>query len=208
MKKILLLILISFSLAGYAQKDTTKFRLNIRAGINNSFFKIEKKDALINVEIENDMSPRVGLEFEYVLPFNKLKWSAITEVYYQRYNYSGLVLYNSDDIINSFDNIDINYQALNLLLGIKYHYAEYGRFKSYLAAKVNYAMTLGDAMINFETLPDFEINSGVGYLASLGFVYNKKISFEFEYSTRPLVDEEIAKTRLNTLSFLLAYKLM
>jgi len=209
MKNIFLIITLLLSTGIiYAQTDSTRFKLNIRAGINNSFFKIEKEDPEINTQIQNDFSPKLGLEAEYVFPFDKFRWSTIAELYYQSYNYNNAVQYQRTETRSNFDNIDISYYSLNFLLGLKYTYAELGRFRSYMAVKTNYAHPLNDAMIDYETLEDFEIINGLGFLASLGFVYNRKISFEFEYATRTLVDKNIAKTRLNTFTFLMAYRLM
>src|SRR5699024_5886339 len=69
------------------KQERHKFNLNIRPGFNYSWLSLQTSDFDLNdINFDNEMAFRIGIEAEYILPFNKNKWSVAIEPTYQYYN--------------------------------------------------------------------------------------------------------------------------
>ncbi len=150
-------------------------------------------------QLDGSLNFRLGLEIEYVLPFNKNKWGFIVEPGYQSSNLSGQIKTHS---------LSIDYNSIEIAVGIRY--------RMFLSQRSN-------IFLNVFTGPSFPINSTIDLKqdspysvspsgnVSFGFGYSvKKISAEMRYyKNSDLMNEylywNIAYERL---AFILSYKLL
>ncbi|MDJ1485752.1 hypothetical protein QNI16_35050 [Cytophagaceae bacterium YF14B1] len=95
----------------FATRDLLNFR--VTPGINYSSLSVNSDvDRLINVTFDNHLFFRAGLEIEYILPFNKNKWSVFAEPTYQ--------YYKADQKYNIDYKAAIDYQSLEFPIGVRY----------------------------------------------------------------------------------------
>lgn len=91
-------------------KGGINFRIKVGAGLSD--LSIKKNMTEKGFEFTNTIEPRVGVELEYVLPFNRNKWGLLTEATYRsssydeafQTSYSGLFIfsYNSLEMYGGF----------------------------------------------------------------------------------------------------------
>lgn len=150
-------------------------------------------------QLDGTLNFRLGLEMEYVLPFNKNKWSFIVEPSYQ-----------SSDVSNEINgySLKVDYNSIDVAVGIRY--------RMFLGQQSN-------IFINGFTGPSFPVKSTIDlkqpspYNAtpsgnvSLGIGYNiKKISAEMRYyKNKDLMNEYLYWTiAYDRISLILSYKFL
>lgn len=99
----------------YETKDNKKpFNLNFRIGYNLSNLKVVNTISDTQfANFDNGLSYRIGLEAEFILPFNKNKWSIILEPTYQ---------YFKSETEATTQSATLNYSAIELPIGIRHYF--------------------------------------------------------------------------------------
>jgi hypothetical protein len=98
------------------------FNLKIKPGVSLSSLSIGSSFANGGkaIDFSSAMSHRLSVELEFVLPFNKNKWSLFTDPAYQTYT-SNTTAPSSGPIITT-DSIDINFSNIEFPLGLKHYF--------------------------------------------------------------------------------------
>ena len=188
--------------------NKSKVNLYIKPGIALSSASInfsEFSDA--NVKFENKISPRISVELEYVLPFNKNKLAVFIEPTYQSYKQTG---YNFTD-----NKAEINYSAIELPIGIRYYMFINNDSKIFLEGVANIAeLKTGDNTIRYaipgtssENIVDLKakINFGVG----IGYNFKNKYSITVrQYAAKNLSENfQYLNLKYNNFSIMAAYNI-
>ncbi|OEK09291.1 hypothetical protein A8C32_11245 [Flavivirga aquatica] len=151
-------------------KNGDFFNLTLKAGINNSSLFIKNSSNIgSEVDFQNKISFRTGVEVEFIFKFNKNKWSVIVEPNYQSYK--------SEKRVRNRD-VKVDYKYIQLPIGIRY----------YMFFNKNSKLFLNGALAT-----NFNLNSTVGNLdvesvnnnlnLGLGYKYKNKYSLELIYAT-------------------------
>ena len=161
------------------------FNLNIRMGINVSSLEIYRKGGLTyrgNFDYGNQTSFRPGIEFEYILPFNKNKWSVVFEPSYQQFE----GLYESTELtVPRYEYISVDYAVIDLLIGIRHYFFLNDKSKIFITGA--YVAGLNMKSDNLRYQRTYEGEKGVDFdnrynpNLGLGFSYNR-LSLEFKYN--------------------------
>lgn len=132
------------------------FNLSIRPGVNNSSLSIENVQSdTRNTDFGNNLNFRLGIELEFILPYNKNKWGIIIEPTYQYFksekrtetkNVSGGILIS-----------EVNYQSIELPVGIRHYFFLNDNSKIFA---------------DFSYVFDFSNNSEIKFTRSNGTMYN------------------------------------
>lgn len=163
------------------------FNLKIKAGVNYTSLKIARQGSLFarsnEVDFGSKVNPTVGVEAEYLLPFNKNKWAVFIEPSYQafkaekEYNYES---YNAESITNFY----IDYTSLSAPLGLKYYFfvGDQSKISVSAALMVNYYLNseIGDSeevFLNEMEIKEFSKNFELG----VGYTLRNKFSVEMRY---------------------------
>ncbi|MDA9773939.1 porin family protein [Saprospiraceae bacterium] len=103
-----------------------------------------------------EINPRVGFDFEYMLPFRNGHWSLIAEPAYQ--------FYKAETATDT-----INYQSIEMPIGFRYYYFFNQKSKVYVqpAMQLEYAITR-DLKVNNR---DFDLGSGFNVNLNIGYMY-------------------------------------
>ncbi len=101
-------------LVDYSKKPgINSFHLWIRPGINYSFLSIlNSVNPGSNVDFNNQLNFRISLESEFILPFNKNKWSLLFEPAYQ---------YFISEKQKDTKRITVDFKSIEFPVGIRYY---------------------------------------------------------------------------------------
>lgn len=98
-------------------KINNPFNLTLRPGVNFSSLAIANRIASSrDTNFDDQLSVRFGVEVEYILPFNKNKWSIILEPTFQYYNSEKSTI-ESDEIVSN-----VNYSSIEIPIGLRHYF--------------------------------------------------------------------------------------
>ncbi|UCA59617.1 PorT family protein [Chryseobacterium rhizoplanae] len=195
----------------HTNSDSKKsiFHLNIRPGINFSSFETTHHYNFesVNTDFGPYTSFRLGLELEYILPFNKNKWAIFIEPTYQYYKSSKDITENEGSLFEYKYNDKIDYKSLEIPLGIRHYLFLNDRSKIFLNAAYAIGVNLNSSLkFNREEL---EVASAYNFVFGAGYKYNDKFSAEVRVGTsRNLLRNYISiDSDYKTVSLILGYTL-
>lgn len=183
------------------------FHINIRPGVNFSNLEINSTNGNVKSDFGKNTSLRIGVEFEYVLPFNKNKWSLFVEPTYSYYKSNLENVQNDVSYYQSSYNTSIDYKFIEIPIGIRHYFFLNDKSKIF----VNAAYTLSfdiNSSFKYRTVEP-EIISGNNLVFGTGYKYNDKFSAEFRVGTsRNLFRNNFyLESNYNTVSVILGYTL-
>ncbi len=165
----------------------------LRPGINFGSIQINTNLASSRMgKIRRSPATRFGIEFEYILPFNKGKWALLVEPTFQSYK--------TDQMLSGKETV-VDYKSIQLPLGIRHYFFLSKKSRIFLNAHFLLDIDLDNSLISFEQDPDLIISSTGNLAAGLGFNYNNRVSLEFRYGAR----REILKTSVEFTSKYTSY---
>lgn len=169
------------------------FNLRVTSGLSFSDFIFAGVDGFAQ-----KATPRLGLDLEFVLPFNKSKWAFWMEPNLQSF-------FATESIRN--DLTSINYRALELPVGLRHYFylSEDLRFSLSMA----YAFELGfNSAMNRIDGQKYDLNGGNVFAGGAGMVY-KKFSMELRwYDKKDLLrNYPFLESKLSKVSLVLGWKL-
>lgn len=180
------------------------FNLTIRSGINNSSLSIEKGVSHLNdIDFDKKSALKYGVEFEFIMPFNKNKWAIIIEPTYQ--------YFKSEKEITSYfttQNVKVDYKSIELPIGVRHYFFLNKNSKLFLNTSFIIDLTK-NSIIDYESQTDLDIKTTSNMALGFGYKYNDKYSLEFRYHTkRQLLSNYVSwQSTYKTVSVILGYTL-
>ncbi|CAM1347838.1 tRNA modification GTPase [Tenacibaculum ascidiaceicola] len=164
-------------------KKRNAFSLAIKAGVNNNSLSI--KNSINNsrgTDFDNKISGRFGIEAEYILPFNKNKWSIVISPAYQSFK--------STENNNALVSV-INYSSIEVPVGVKHSFFLNQNSKIYLLASYVVTDIKIDSKIDFNrvdgsNLSSLNIKPNSSFALTLGYKYDK-YSIDLRYNSKDLL---------------------
>ncbi|SIT08285.1 hypothetical protein SAMN05421786_10553 [Chryseobacterium ureilyticum] len=154
------------------EKAKSLIHLNIRAGINTSELNVyEPSNITPSYHFGNKNSFRIGLELEYVLPFNKNKWAVFIEPTYQYYKNSTEVVTLPGSLFETRYTATADYKSIEVPFGVRHYFFLSDKSKIFL----NAAYVLDFALNSTVTIErsKMDIESGGNMIFGAGFKYDK-----------------------------------
>ena len=179
------------------------FNLWVRPRLNNSKLNINSNNEAIN--FGNKTSFGIGIESEFILPFNKKKWSVILEPTFQSYD-------KKKDKINNLDDVaSVNYKNIEFPIGFRHYFFIDNKSKIFANAQYMFNLDLNSS-IDFsrggQTYKEMDIKSRRNFAFGIGYNYNNKFNVELRYLTdRNLFDYVYWNSKYSTISFVLGYNI-
>lgn len=149
------------------KKKRDLFNLNIRPRLNISSLESNYK----NTNIKNELGFGFGIEAEFILPFNKNKWSLIIEPTYQSF-----IVEESTN--GSLGNVIINYSSIEFHTGVRHYFFLSDNSKIFINASLIYDLNRNNSQID-----SLEITTAYNMAFGLGYKYNDKYSIELRHQT-------------------------
>lgn len=196
------------SFAGKGKRDLINLR--IRPGLNLSSFKFrESYTGSPDVNFENQLSFRLGLELESILPFHNGKWALFVE--------PGIQIFKSEkERTSSIDNtslerrqnISVDYKSVEIPVGIRHYFF----LNEVSTIFVNAAYVIDsefDSSATFDPGRTIELETDDNLAFGVGFKYNHRFSSEIRFQTirEVYTDYFYQITEYNALSLILGYQL-
>ena len=119
--------------------------------------------------------PRVGIEIEKILSFNRNKWAIFIEPSYQYYKNS-IEKRNNPFTLDTHNTID--YKTLSIPIGVRHFMYVNNKSKLFIDASVGYMISLGS---NLKIGYDNELNSILFTEIGLGYNYNNRFKIELKH---------------------------
>lgn len=159
------------------------FNLSVKAHLNNSSLKIQNSDSNAkNTDFGNRIALNFGVEFEFILPFNKNKWAIVIEPTYQQFKSESEIIGIPSPTIPFDTKVKVEYSSIEVPIGIRHYMFLDEKSKLFLNAAFIVDFD-SNSTIEFEKLQDLEINSNVNTLFGIGYKYNNNYSLELRYAT-------------------------
>ena len=163
----------------YGRKDKSKssFHMRVTPGINYTTMTISSNlHDMLSVDFGSKATIRLGIDAEYILPFNKNKWGLVVEPTYQNFNATA----NTATMAAT-----INYNTIEFPFGLRHYFFLKPDMKIFLdaffipAAIIDFNSTI-QYDYNFAT--PWEIKNVSSFAFGGGFCY-KRYSAEIRYYT-------------------------
>ncbi len=154
----------------------TLFNFNIRLGANSPSYTIETNRG--NIDFENKVSLRLGVESEIIFPINRNKWALIIEPAYQSFKSTATIPNSTFPEALSVASID--YKSIEFSIGIRHYF--------FLTQNSKLFINLGyvnDFSINSNidvAINSFDVRPSNSLALGAGFKYDK-YSLELRYIT-------------------------
>lgn len=193
-------------------RERKSINLSIRPGFKKSTFNINNSlTDNRDINFGEKYNYRLGIEFEFILPFNKNKWAITIEPTYQYYSAEEEIIYLSTGTIIRTTNVEVDYKSVELPISLR-HYI-YLNNNSKLFVNVGYVIDLSfDSFIKAERteIMDFEISSRQNFIFGLGYNYNERYTFEmrYDFDRRLLGNEVYWDSDYSSISVILGYNLL
>lgn len=193
-------------------KKTKKgiLNLSLRPRFNSSSLEINKiSGEPVDVNFGNNSNFGIGLEVEYILPFNNNKWSISFEPSYQ--NYKGKETANANHVSGGILMADVDYTSIEVPISFRHYFYLNNNSKVY--ANVSYVIDVSsNSSIEFtrndnSKFDTLEIVTDNNFAFGIGYKFNNKYSIEMRYlSDREiLVSSAFWNSGYETLSLIFGY---
>ncbi|WP_299016200.1 outer membrane beta-barrel protein [uncultured Polaribacter sp.] len=193
--------------------ETTKkrdiFNLNIRPRLVSTSLEINSIFEFRNADFGNKTVFGIGVEAEFILPFNKNKWAIIIEPTYQNLKTETTV--NTRTFFGGELTTIINYKTIEFPVGVRHYLFLSNNSKLFINASYVTGFTLNSTS-EYERKDGFdleplEIKSRDNLAFGFGYNYRDSYSLELRYQTNRDIfsDDVTVKTGYNSFSIILGY---
>jgi|SRR5690554_314776 len=184
------------------------FNLNIRSRLNSSSLSISNNN-FKTINFDNELAFGIGLEAEFILPFNKNKWAIAIEPTYQ--NYKSEKITDITNMVGGKIIANIDYSSIEIPVSLRHYFFINKNSKIFLNASfvLDFSSNSSVELTRFDgTLyKSLEIKTRNNVALGIGYKQNDKYSLEVRYQTNReiLGDDPSWISKYNTLSFILGY---
>jgi len=187
------------------ETDRDWFNLRIRPGINFSSLKVENHFGTNkDVDFGAKTNFRLGVEAEFVLPFNNNKWAMFIEPTYQYFKGEVKGIYYSP--VRTEDFI-VDYKSIEVPVGIRHKFFIGDNLNIFLSAAYVFDFEL-NSKITRTIASDLEVNTRNNLAFGIGGEFLDRFSLEFRFgASRQLVEYVYWDSKYNTSSIIFGYKL-
>ncbi len=181
------------------------FNLSIKPGVNFSSLSTPEGEFFQGVS-DNNTTFRIGLEGEFILPFNKNKWSIFVEPTYQYYK-SEQEITSSNFQGTTTRKFTLDYKSIELPVGLRHFMFINDKFKIF----VNAAYVVDFEFDSFYQVQivnnpnpsqEIDIKSRTNIIGGLGVKWNDRLSLESRFSTNREIS---ADSQYQTFSIIFGY---
>ncbi|WP_431243221.1 hypothetical protein ACQ9BO_00430 [Flavobacterium sp. P21] len=166
-----------------------------------------------NVDFDSKAIFKIGFEAEYVLPYNKNKWSIFVNPSYQKYENEKIYLVPTGfvSIPDKEYKANANYNTIQVPLGVRHYMFLNEDSKIFINAA--YVVDFGSkASITYtevanNTVTEFKSNTGANFAFGLGYNFKNKFSGELRLNTKKQLMRDYLNysTNYSSVDLVLAY---
>lgn len=162
------------------------FNLNLRPRYNNSSLSMNNSVFEgLDFDFGGKSSFSLGIEAEFILPFNKDQWAIIVEPTYQYYKSEKTI--ESSQVVGGTLTGKVDYKSIELPIGLRRYFFINKNVKIFangsLVLDLNSNSTASVTRKDGSELNKLEIKSGINFGLGLGVKFMDKFSAEVRYQT-------------------------
>ena len=147
-------------------------RLKITPGIAMASLNTENLvDSRSDYDFDKQVSFRIGMELEYILPFNNKKWSLFIDPHFQTYKNDG---------VNGTHTWEADYKSINIPIGARHYMYLNQESKLFINGAVVFAFDLSSSSIKLNDY-SYDISRTTSTFAGAGYSW-KSYSAEARYT--------------------------
>ena len=188
------------------------FNLTIRPRINSSSLTIQSSASNSrNTDFENKIGFGFGLEAEFILPFNKKKWTIAIEPTYQ--NFKSEKTSNVTNVSGGVLIAEVNYSSIEIPVSLRHYFFLNNNSKIFINASYIFDLS-SKSSIEFtrndgSNLNSLDIKTRPNLSFGIGYKQNDKYSLEMRYQIgREVLSDYIYwSSEYKTLSIIFGYSL-
>jgi hypothetical protein len=169
--------------ANYSDKhvklEKNIWNVSIRPRVKNVSLEMENSVLSNTFNFDDEIGFGLGVEVEYILPFNNNKWGIIAEPTFSHYKADGT--YTSTGLSGATTNsIDVKYSTLEIPVGLRHYF--FLSDTSTIFANVSYVINLDlSSEITLQGGNTLDISNRSNAAIGLGYKHNNKYSIELRY---------------------------
>lgn len=186
------------------------FNLSIRPGVTFSSLSI-KKNYDDKIDFDSNTGIRIGLEAEYILPFNNGKWAIFIEPTYRNYKAEKEIIFVDYITIKKTTLVTVEYNSIELPLGGR-HYMflnQDGAFFLDAAILVDVAMMDSKMTSSNENGYDLDVSADAALAFGAGFRFKNRYSLEARYHTsRQLLNYDGVNSAYNSFALIAGFNFL
>jgi hypothetical protein len=173
---------------------TTKsyYNFNFKTGLNVMSFSI------LDINFENKIALRLGVEVEYIMGFNNNKWAFVVEPNFL--NFSTVYNDRTERVSGADNSAKINYKAIDLPIGIRYYMylSKTSKFflNSFLVPSITLKSEIRSIGVDENNPLNFDGKSDINYAVGIGYKYKDKFSVELRTSSQRDLLNAVGPARL------------
>ncbi|MFW0739082.1 hypothetical protein [Flavobacterium sp. T12S277] len=160
------------------------YLMKITPGIGFSSISVDGSYGYNNVDYGQKVTFKIGLEGEFILPFNKNKWSLFINPTYQQYENkkeSGVTSGTNNGVKTEFPS-EAKYTAIQVPFGVRYYFFLSNNSKIFTNA--GYAFDVSGKFKITSQPTTLESSTSGNFLFGLGYNFKNKLSAEIRVNTR------------------------
>ncbi|WP_348823795.1 outer membrane beta-barrel protein [Flavobacterium aestuarii] len=193
------------------KKKKDVFNLTLRPRINSSSLSINNSESKYrSTDFGKKTTFGFGIETEFILPFNKNKWSILIEPTYQIYDVE-----TTKDATTYTTPLkaEATYKYLEIPVGLRHYFFLNSNSKIFINASLVFAVAFNSQIQykigNIDYSTPLEINNTSNIAFGIGYKFHNKYSIEMRYNTsrKILLDYNFWDSDYKTTSIILGYTL-
>ena len=176
----------------------TKIRLGITAGANIAGLTYYNSNRNPDItEYDTKAVLRIGAEAEFLIPFNRYKWSLFVEPNYHAYKATS----------PTNDTVSVSYKVIQLPVGIRHYMTLSPALKLFINGTANFNFNAGSEFNDIYN--DLNITSTFNFGLGAGLSFNDRLHLEYRFNTETdILDPYTSiKTEYNCSGIFLRYTL-
>ncbi|WP_411768337.1 outer membrane beta-barrel protein [Winogradskyella sp. A3E31] len=190
------------------------FNFGIKAGVFTLGLDVKEEgegfaEDLRSADMGTQTSIRIAVEVEYILPFNKNKWSIFMEPGYQSFSSEEDIEVNSQNE-NFNQRLIVDYNYVDVPFGVRHYMFLNDKNKLFVSMALAFTFDLSNSKFDYEGnlgVRDSNINSSANLVFGIGYNFNEKISIEARVNTARNItrDEAFLNSNFSSSGIVLAY---
>jgi hypothetical protein len=171
-----------------SKQDKDLFHLSIRPGVNFSSLAIDDYlSSLRSADFGNNLNLRLGIEAEYIFPFNRNKWGLIIEPTYQSFKAKSIK--EASTVVGGKILENVDYKSIEWPMGIRHYFFLNDKSKIFLNVSYNIDFFSLGSKIKItrndgSVLYSLDINPNRNLVFGAGYKFKNKYSVELRYYTK------------------------
>ncbi|MCK5814341.1 MAG: tRNA modification GTPase [Flavobacteriaceae bacterium] len=189
------------------------FNLTIRPRLNSSSLTIQSPYDYRDTDFGSKIGLNIGIEAEFILPFNKNKWAVIIEpTYYQNFNSEKTA--NVPNVSGGILIANVDYSSIKIPIGLRHYFFLNNNNNSKVFINFSYVVDIPlKNSIDFTRkdgshLHSLETSAGRNFAMGIGYKQSDRYSLELRYQNQDILAKYYTwSSDYKTLSIIFGYSL-